>query len=84
MGLKDLYKDKAEGNNSMSLSRSMAIATFIILSIGFLINAYRKIIPYEVYIAYPLGVTISFVPQLFIRITKEIKEVIIAVKGNSI
>lgn len=82
MVLKDLYKDKVVDNESLSLSRSVAIATFIVLSLGFMINAYKKIIPYEVYIAYPLGVTISFVPQLFLRMMKELKDVIATWKGD--
>lgn len=80
MSLK-ILQDK--GKETLSLSRMTALATFAVLSAGFMLNAYKKTVAYEVYIAYPLGVTISFMPQLFLRLMDGLKEVIATWRDNS-
>lgn len=82
MGLKDLIKDKVEKDESMSLSRMVAVGTFLVLSSGFIVNAMKKAVSWEVYIAFPLGVSVAFAPQLFLRLLNGIKDVIAVWKGN--
>jgi hypothetical protein len=83
MKLSNLLKDKKEETEGMpSLSRSTAFLTFAILSAGFILNAYKKTVSWEVYIAFPLGVTIAFLPVLFLRLLNGIKDVIAVWKGN--
>lgn len=68
MALKDLISDKTINNpNTLSLSRSVALMTFVVLSFGFGVSAWKNPIGWEIYIAYPMGVTIAFAPQLFLR-----------------
>ena len=76
MKILDLITDKTLGSpDSLSLSRSVALLTFIVLSLGFGINAIRYPISWEVYIAYPIGVIAAFAPQLFLRLIDSIKDV---------
>jgi hypothetical protein len=83
MELTNLIKDKKEEiTGSLSLSRMTALGTFAVLSAGFILNAYRKAVTWEVYVAYPLGVSIAFAPQLFLRLLNGIKDVIAVWKGN--
>lgn len=84
MGLRDLISDKVKvkDNESLSLSRLVAFGTFMVLSAGFVFNAMRKTVAWEVYIAYPLGVSIAFAPQLFLRLLAGLKDVIAAWKGG--
>jgi len=82
--LKDLIQDKrCEKLETLSLSRLAALGTFFVLSGGFIINAAKKAVSWEVYIAYPLGVAIAFAPQLFLRLMNGIKDVIAAWRGGS-
>ncbi len=82
-GLNNLIKDKkVDIEGSLSLSRMTALGTFLVLSAGFVINAMRKAVSWEVYIAYPLGVSVAFAPQLFLRLLNGIKDVIAAWKGG--
>jgi len=83
LGLRDLIKDKVEKDESVSLSRLVAIGTFLVLSSGFIVNAMKKTVSWEVYIAYPLGVSVAFAPQLFLRLLNGIKDVIGVWKGNN-
>ncbi len=82
-GLNSLIKDKRmEIEGGLSLSRMTALGTFLVLSGGFVINAMRKAVSWEVYIAYPLGVSVAFAPQLFLRLLNGVKDVIAAWKGG--
>ena len=81
MGLKDLFYDKGEPDNKFSLSRSVAVATFLILSGGFILTAWKRA-SYEVFMAYPAGVMIVFVPQLVIRFVNKLEGIVKAWKGG--
>ena len=81
MGLKDLFYDKGDADNKLSLSRSVAVATFLILSGGFILTAWKRA-SYEVFMAYPAGVMIVFVPQLVIRFVNKLGSIIKAWKSN--
>ncbi len=79
----NLIKDKKEEiEGSLSLSRMTALGTFAVLSAGFILNAWQKAVTWEVYVAYPLGVSIAFAPQLFLRLLNGVKDVIAVWKGN--
>lgn len=79
----NLIKDKKEEiEGSLSLSRMTALGTFAVLSAGFILNAWQKAVTWEVYVAYPLGVSIAFAPQLFLRLLNGVKDVIAVLKGN--
>jgi hypothetical protein len=82
MQLKDLIRDKTNSQNSLSLSRTIALATFVVLSVGFVISSYRKITG-DFFVYYPAGVMIVFVPQLFLRLVNKLEGVIKAWKGGS-
>jgi hypothetical protein len=79
MKLKDLITDK--GENTLSLSRSVAVATFLILSGGFILTAWKRA-SYEVFVSYPIGVMVVFVPQLVIRFVNKLEGIIKAWKSN--
>lgn len=81
MSLKDLLYDKGDADNKLSLSRSVAVATFLILSGGFILTAWKRA-SYEVFMAYPAGVMIVFVPQLVIRFVNKLEGIIKAWKGG--
>ena len=80
MSLKDLIKDK--GENTLSLSRSVALMTFFILSGGFILTSWKRA-SHEVFVYYPIGVMIVFVPQLVVRFMNKLEGVIKAWKGGS-
>ncbi|MGB3988616.1 MAG: hypothetical protein WBK67_02920 [Minisyncoccales bacterium] len=80
MTLKDLIKDK--GENTLSLSRSVALMTFFILSGGFILTSWKRA-SHEVFIAYPIGVMIVFVPQLVVRFMNKLEGIVKAWKGGS-
>lgn len=83
MDIKSLIKDKKEEvEGSLSLSRMTALGTFAVLSAGFILNAWKKAVTWEVYVAYPLGVAIAFAPQLFLRLLNGVKDVIAVWKGG--
>ncbi|MEN6317252.1 MAG: hypothetical protein ABFD82_00640 [Syntrophaceae bacterium] len=79
MSLKELIRDK--GEQSLSLSRVVAMATFSILSGGFILTSWKKA-SYEVFIAYPIGVMIVFVPALVVRFMNKLESIIKAWKGS--
>jgi hypothetical protein len=79
MTLKDLITDK--GENTLSLSRSVALMTFFILSGGFILTAWKRA-SYEVFVAYPIGVMIVFVPQLVVRFMNKLEGIVKAWKGG--
>jgi hypothetical protein len=79
MSLKDLIKDK--GENTLSLSRSVALMTFFILSCGFVLTSWKRA-SHEVFIAYPIGVMIVFVPQLVVRFMNKLEGIVKAWKGG--
>jgi hypothetical protein len=80
MTLKDLITDK--GENTLSLSRSVALMTFFILSGGFILTAWKRA-SYEVFVAYPIGVMVVFVPQLVVRFMSKLEGIVKAWKGGS-
>jgi hypothetical protein len=80
MSLKELVQDK--GEKSLSLSRTIALITFIVLSVGFIVACYKRI-TYEFFISYPIGVMIVFVPALVVRFMDKLQSVIKAWKGVS-
>jgi len=79
MKLKDLVTDK--GENTLSLSRSIALMTFFILSGGFILTAWKRA-SYEVFVAYPIGVMVVFVPQLVVRFMNKLEGIVKAWKGS--
>lgn len=84
MALRELVRDKDDsdgGKKELSLSRSIALATFAVLSAGFIFACYKRV-TWEMFLAYPAGVTLAFVPQLFLRLVDGIKSTIVAWKGN--
>lgn len=81
MSLKELLQDK--GEKSLSLSRTIALVTFSILSGGFALACFKKP-SYEMFMAYPAGVMIVFVPQLVIRLVNKLETIIKAWKGNPV
>jgi len=80
MSLKELVKDK--GEDTLSLSRTIALVTFIILSIGFIVSSYKKISG-DFFVYYPIGVMIVFIPSLVVRFMGKLESVIKAWKGGS-
>ena len=82
MGLKDLFYDKDEKENKLSLTRSISVATFLILSGGFILTSWKRA-SYEVFMAYPAGVMIVFVPQIFLRMVNKLESIIKAWKGGA-
>ncbi|MFA5753038.1 MAG: hypothetical protein WC910_08220 [Bacteroidales bacterium] len=82
MSLKDLLYDKTDDHNSLSLTRTVAVVTFIVLSGGFILTAWKRA-SWEVFCAYPAGVMIVFVPQLFLRLVNKLEGVIKVWKGGS-
>ncbi len=78
--LKDLLFDK-DGNDKLSLSRCTASLTFLILSAGFLLTSWKRA-AWEVFMAYPAGVMIVFVPQLFLRMVNKLETIIKARYGG--
>ena len=82
MSLKDFFYDKTDDHNSLSLTRTVAVVTFIVLSVGFMLTAWKRA-SWEVFCAYPAGVMIVFVPQLFLRLVNKMEGVIKAWKGGS-
>ena len=81
MKLKDLVTDK--GENTLSLSRSVALMTFFILSGGFILTAWKRA-SHEVFISYPIGVMIVFVPQLVVRFMNKLEGIVKAWKSGGI
>jgi hypothetical protein len=79
MSLKDLIKDK--GENTLSLSRSVALMTFFILSGGFILTSWKRA-THEVFVYYPIGVMIVFVPQLVVRFMNKLEGIVKAWKGG--
>lgn len=53
-----------------SLKRIIAFFGFLIMSIAFCIAAYKAKITAEMFITYPLGLVILYVPQLAITLLK--------------
>ena len=80
MFLKELIQDK--GQNTFSLSRTVALMTFFILSGGFILTSWKRA-SHEVFIAYPIGVMIVFVPQLVVRFMNKLEGIVKAWKGGS-
>ena len=80
MSLKELVQDK--GEKSLSLSRTIALATFFVLSGGFILACWKK--PLEnAFWTYPLGVMIVFVPHLVVRFINQLEKIIKAWKGGA-
>lgn len=77
--LNELIKDK--DSETLSLSRTVALITFIVLSIGFIVACYKRI-TYEFFISYPIGVMIVFIPALVVRFMDKLQGVIKAWKGT--
>ena len=82
MGLKDLFYDKDEKESKLSLTRSISVATFLILSGGVILTSWKRA-SYEVFMAYPAGVMIVFVPQIFLRMVNKLESIIKAWKGGA-
>lgn len=80
MPLKELVHDK--GEKSLSLSRTIALVTFLILSGGFILTSWKRA-SYEVFVAYPIGVMIVFIPALVVRMINQLEGIVRAWKGNS-
>lgn len=81
MKLKDLITDK--GENTLSLSRSVALMTFFTLSGGFILTAWKRA-SYEVFVAYPIGVMVVFVPQLVVRFMNKLEGIVKAWKSGGV
>jgi hypothetical protein len=79
VSLKELVQDK--GENSLSLTRCVAVATFLILSGGFILTSWKRA-SYEVFVAYPIGVMVIFVPALVVRFMGQLENVIKAWKSG--
>ena len=81
MSLKELVQDK--GEKTLSLSRTVALATFVILSIGFIVACNKR--PTEgIFWSFPLGVMIVFVPHIVVRFVNQLEKVIKAWKGGGV
>lgn len=72
---------KKEGNDR-SLSKTVILATFLILSAGFCLGCWKNM-SWELLVAYPGGVMLIFIPRTFIRSIQELKGLIQAWKGGS-
>lgn len=83
MRLKDLVRDKTDDQNSLSLSRIIALITFIVLSVGFIMSAYKRI-QGEFFVYYPIGVMVVFVPQLVVRFMNKLEGIVKAWKSGGI
>lgn len=82
MALADLFLDKTYNSTSLSLTRTTAITTSLILSAGFMLLAWKGKATWEIFIAYPFGVALTLAPQLFLRLMDSLKETIKAWKGG--
>lgn len=80
MPLKELVHDK--GDKTLSLSRTIALLTFFILSAGFILTSWKKA-SYEVFVAYPIGVMIVFIPALVVRFMNQLEGIIKAWRGSN-
>lgn len=75
MGLK-IIKDSIKlniiknGGGQNSLKRIIAFFGFLFMSIAFCIASYKTKITAEMFITYPLGLVILYVPQLAINLLK--------------
>lgn len=66
-----LLKEQDGPNDGMSLKRLIAFTGFILLSIALVFDAVRDgRVAAEVYVTYPLGVTILYAPQLALQLIK--------------
>ncbi len=59
-----------EAGNQNSLKRIIAFFGFLIMSFAFCIASYQTKISSEMFITYPLGLIILYVPQLAINLLK--------------
>ena len=82
MALADLFLDKTDNSTSLSLTRTTAIATSLILSAGFMLLAWKGRATWEIFLAYPAGIALTLAPQLFLRLIDGLKETIKAWKGG--
>lgn len=79
MSLKDLVRDK--GENTLSLSRTIALVTFLALTAGFILACWKR--PTEwIFCTYPLGAMIVYVPQLVVKFINQLENIIKAWKGG--
>lgn len=83
MALADLFLDKTGNSETLSLTRTTAIATTVILATGFLLLSWKGKASWEVFVAFPMGVSLTLAPQLFLRLIDNLKEAIKAWKGGS-
>ena len=75
MNFRDLVFDKVFGKTqeALSLSRTVAFLTFVVLSAGFMGSSMTTGLSWHMFIAYPVGVTTAFAPQLFIKFLDVLK-----------
>lgn len=64
-----------------SLSRTIILVTFVVLSIGFGLGCWKRM-SWELLLAYPTGVMITFIPRVVIKFVMELKPLIQAWRGN--
>lgn len=78
MKITKLIEEKTGNGAGVSLTRFVASATWLILSIGFILLSYKGRASWETFLAYPAGSAIAFAPQLFLRLMDKMKELITA------
>ena len=82
MKLLKLIEEKTGNGTWVSLTRFVASATFVVLSIGFIVLSYKGRTTWQTFLSYPAGVAIAFAPQLFLRLMDKMKDLIKAYKGQ--
>lgn len=68
MGI-EILRDKESGA-PVSMKRSIALVGFIIMCVAFAVQSYRGGVTAEMFLTFPLGLIVLYVPQLAITLLK--------------